>query len=318
MRSYAHIINPYSNPGNGEWQLAQQVTFATLLRAQKEAEGRVEVRLFTTQFKEDRTIVPGGFTLLRDLDRSVTDIAAFRRERRLPLLGDILSRLYESTDAEYLVYTNADIALMPSFYLAVDAMIAKGYDAIVINRRCISSRYSSPEQLPEMYAEAGTMHTGYDTFVLHRSLFEKIDLGHLCIGIPFNDTALIHHLYAFAKNFRLCTEKHLTFHLGQELIKDWGDPDYYAHNRREFMRVLSRLKPHFDIAAFPGANLPFFVRHFKWLMNPTFHYPTMLRLDISQLGKKRRPRQPKEIPGGRQAWASWMIARVNFRDRDLE
>ncbi len=318
MRKFAHIINPFDAPTGSHWRLAREVTFASIIRAKKEAEGKVVVNLLSAQFTRDRVLVPTEFTPTLDLDRDVTNVAGFKSPRPLPLLQDILNRLASNVESEYLIYSNTDIAVMPSFYIAIDELINQGYDAIVINRRCISNKFTSVDQLDLMYSELGTMHTGYDTFVIHRSLVEKINLKNLCVGIPMVDTGLIHHLYAFANKFRLCTEKHLTFHLGEELIRDWGDAEYINHNRREFLSILRELKPHLNISNIPGANLPFFSRHFKWLMNPTFDYPTMFSLDFAQWNRPRRKRIPKEVSGFRQRWATWMIAKVNFRDRDLE
>lgn len=314
MHRFAHIVNPFSAKPGSHHAIAQPVSFASMLRAAKEAEGIAAVELFTTQFPEDRTILPAGFTATRDLDRSVCDVAQVAGKRKLPLLGDILGRLHEASDADYFIYTNADIALMPGFYKMCAHFADKGYDAFVINRRRIPARFDSPAQLEEMYAEAGETHTGYDTLVFRRSLFEKFTLGNVVIGIPYGDTVLIHNLYAFAENFRLFTGKHLTFHLGMELTREWGEADQYRHNRKELKRILRILYPHFRIANFPGASLPFFKRHFKWLMNPTFDYPTMLKLDLAQLSSPRRA-YPHDGNDG-QRYLNYMIRKVNFPDEE--
>ena len=43
--------------------------------------------------------------------------------RKLPLLADIIERLYENSDAEWLIYTNVDIAVQPHFYESVASII---------------------------------------------------------------------------------------------------------------------------------------------------------------------------------------------------
>ncbi len=68
------------------------------------------------------------------------DCGRFAVPRKLPLIKDILGRLYDASDAEYFIYTNVNIGLMPNFYVAVNAIIESGYDAFVINRRTISLR----------------------------------------------------------------------------------------------------------------------------------------------------------------------------------
>jgi hypothetical protein len=314
MRSFAHTLNPFNASAGSRPAIAQPVTFESMRRAKKYAEGKVSVQLFTAQFPEDRNCVPVDFTATKDLDRSILDLANFSSRRKLPLLNDILTRLYESTDAEYLIYTNHDIALMPGFYVMCDHFASKGYDAFAINRRRIPARFNSVDQLEEMYAEAGETHTGYDTLVFKRSLFPRFIMENVVIGIPFGDTTLIHNLYAHAENFRLFTEKHLTFHIGMELVPKWGDHDQYKFNSREFHKALKKLYPLFRIENFPGASLPFLKRHFKWLMNPTFHYPTMLKLDFSQLGNKRRKYPEDERK--KEKWLNWIIRRVNFPDEE--
>lgn len=314
MRKIAHIINPVNAPAGSELARVQPVTFASIRRAMQEAEGKVNVKFFTAQFAEDHPVVPSWAEKTPDLERSLMDFGTFGRTRKLPVLKDILDRLYAASDAEYFVYSNADICLMPSFYNVIDAYASKGYDAFAINRRRITNRFTSPEELELMYAEAGEKHPGYDTLVFRRDLYPKFSLGNVCVGIPFFDTVLIHNFYAHAQQFRLFTGKHLTFHLGMELIRQWGDADHYRHNAKEYRAVRKELYPLFRIENFPGANLPFFVRHFKWLFNPTFHYPTMLRLDFSQLGRKRRPRKKREVKGMRNRYFEFMSRHINFDD----
>ena len=65
---------------------------------------------------------------------------------------------YEETNAEYLVYTNVDIALMPYFYSSVCKLIEHGLDAFVIIRRTISKQYLSVLEPPDMYTEIGQQH----------------------------------------------------------------------------------------------------------------------------------------------------------------
>jgi hypothetical protein len=165
-----------------------------------------------------------------------------------------------------------------------------------------------------MYAEVGEPHPGFDMMVFHRSLFPNFKLGNVVIGLPFVDMAFIHNLIAFSKNFRLFTGKHLTFHVGTELVKSWGKSDEYAFNKKEALNVVRELYPHYNVAAFPGANLPFFTRHYKWLMHPNFHYPTMLRLDFAQKDQPRRPRMKQAKAEANQPAMERLVRRINFED----
>ncbi len=219
--------------------------------------------------------------------------------------------LYDHSDADYFVYTNIDICLMPQFYSAVNDFISQGYDAFVINRRRISGKYKSVQQLNEMYSEVGAVHTGYDTFVFKRSLFEKFILKDMCVGIPLAGNDLFYNIFCFAERPKLYTNKHLTFHIGMELVKQWGDADYNHHNHNEFRKMLVELVPFLDVRKFPGAELGFISRNFKWLMNPTFDYRTMLSADLKQAGRPRNPGE-KEIKGWKHRYYELLVRLINF------
>lgn len=287
-----------------------------MLRAKAEAAGFAEVKLCAVCMNGEDFATPDGFTKLPALNRSILDFTDTISKRKLPVFEDVLRAAYDAADSDYIVYTNADIGLMPGFYKMIAHYASKGHDAFAINRRRIPGRFTSVNQLEEIYAEAGEKHTGYDTLVFRRDLFPKFNLQRVCIAVPFFDTVLIHNFYAHAKQFRLFTGKHLTFHVGMDLVKEWGDAKESAFNRKEYHAVLKSLYPLFQIENFPGAALPFFSRHFKWLMNPTFHYPTMLRLDLSQLSHKRRSYPPREIRKFSYRIFNWLIRRVNFPDEE--
>ena len=202
MITIAHIINPYKATTNSELAIAQPITFESMLRAQDFSKGKVGVELLSVSYSEDHEIIPDYFTKLPDLYRSVLDVTNFSTKRKLPFINDILKSMYDNSTAEWLLYTNDDIALMPSFYETVAAMIAEGYDAILINRRRISKAYKSVGELPLLYAEIGGSHPGYDCFVFHRSLFPKLILDEICIGLPFIEVSLLHNLIAFAEKLK--------------------------------------------------------------------------------------------------------------------
>jgi hypothetical protein len=309
----AHIVCPVNAPAGSELHRVQPVTFESMRRAKANAADVADVTLLTAQLPDDRAAVPHDFLRTPDLTHALNEILPSSK-RRLPLLAEVIQSLHSHTTADYLIYTNADIAVMPGFYRMVAQYAAQGYDAFAINRRRITARFSGVEQLDQMYAEAGESHSGFDTFVFHRTLAPRFILQQVCIGLPFVDRAMIHNLYAHAEKFRLFTGKHLTFHIGMELVKNWGNATEVKFNETESLTVLKKLKPFFRIGAFPGANRNFFVRHFKWLMNPTFHYPTMLKLDLSQWNSPRpaRVQQPKQET--KQGFYEWLVRQINFDD----
>jgi hypothetical protein len=313
MLRIAHIVNPFIAPEGSEMHRVQPVTFETMRHAKAAAADVAEVELLAALFANDRDALPAGFTATPELTRSLADVLPGSK-RQLPLLADVLERAVQTSQADYIVYTNVDIALMPGFYRMVAHYAAKGYDAFAINRRRISGRYNSVAQLDEMYAEAGETHTGFDTLVFHRDLFPKFILDTTVIGLPFVDMTFMHNLYAHATHFRLFTGKHLTFHIGMDLAKSWGNAPEMTFNKTQAVGVVKKLYPHYNISNFPGAYRGLFVRHFKWLMNPTFHYPTMLRLDFSQFSKPRRRPEKQPLTEVNQSWLEWLVKRVNFED----
>lgn len=255
----AHIVNPVLVPASSDLHTAQPVTFESMRRARAfAAADGVAAELCFTCYEEDLAAAPDGFEQARLLDRSVLDCGEFVMQRKLPLIGDILERLYQLSEADYLVYSNVDIAVMPHFYSGIAALLAQGHDAFVINRRTISGHYRSVAELPLMYAESGAPHPGYDCFVFRRSLFERFVLGNTCLGINWVGTVLLWNLQVFARDFRAFTDLHMTFHIGND--KAWKNPafaDYVAHNKREAAAVCGRLQA--------GTSAPVVLKHAEQL-----------------------------------------------------
>jgi len=242
MRRIAHIVNPVIVGEESDLLVAQPVTFKSMVTARDFARGQVEVELFSAQYPEDRLLVPAGFRATPDLDRSVLDIGTFRVRRKLPLLSDILDRLYDATEAEWLIYTNVDIALMPHFYLAVDALIGSGYDAFTINRRSISKAYTRPAELPLMAAQVGEPHPGHDCFVFARAVYPDYDLGSACIGAGRVGAILMLNQIYHARRFEEFKDLHLTFHIGSDRVHRSPElADYFAHNESQLRKIIKYL-----------------------------------------------------------------------------
>lgn len=239
-----HIINPVNINEGSDLFIAQPITFESFAIAKEciKTDADIDVRQYTTQYKEDYSIIAPHLNLLSDLDRSVLDVATVTHNRKLPLIAEVLEKLYkEVPDEGYMIYTNVDIALMPNFYKSVAHIIKSGYDAFIINRRTIPSIYDNPNQLSWMYMEAGKPHPGYDCFVFKRELFQKFELGNVCIGANFIGKALIINMMVHAQRFKIFKDLHLTFHIGDD--RAWKNPrfrDYDEHNQKEVERIIDR------------------------------------------------------------------------------
>lgn len=253
-------------------------------RAKEEAKDVIDVKLYSAQFEEDRNIAPPIFSTTRNLDRSVLDVQNFNTKLKLPLIGDILNRLYEASEAEYLIYTNVDIGLYPDFYLKVNQFIEKGLDAFIINRRRLSDKFKKCSDLEMIYRESGKSHPGFDCFVFRRDLFPKFRLAEVCIGVPFIGISLSQNLFALAKNFRLFEEEQLTFHLGEEIFAKRAPKEYVKYNQKQFWKLTnSDLKEEMNIQKFPYSNQNYILRWVKWLIQPSIPIRLCIKLELRRL-----------------------------------
>lgn len=246
MRKFAHIVHPLIVSPASDLFKAQPVTFETMRIAREFAANRVDVEFFSAQYAEDLSIVPSYFSTTPNLDRAVIDLRRFEHPRRLPLLRDVLDRLYAATDADYLIYTGVDIALQPYFYSTVDSIIDEGFDAFIINRRVLPSSFQEIEQIPSMYAEIGKPHPGRDCYIFKREAYPHYILGDACLGMRRVGAILALNLIYFSLNFREYRNSHLTFHLGEgSFWRDKKYDDYQAHNLGVWNQVLGELRQRF-------------------------------------------------------------------------
>ncbi len=252
MIKIAHIINPVAVKESSDLFVAQPVTFSTMRHSQSFARDQgLDVQLFSTCYPEDLSVSPEGFGKTPNLENSVLDYGDFQVARKLPILRDILDRLNETARADYLIYTNVDISVLPNFYLSVAGLINKGYDAFVINRRTISSQFSNTEDIPLMCSEVGQKHKGHDCFVFRRDAYNHYSLGSSCIGASLVGKILLTNLICNANKFEEFKDFHLTFHIGNDRVWDANKlQDYSLHNLKEFQKVVKdyqeagRLKDH--------------------------------------------------------------------------
>jgi hypothetical protein len=234
----AHIVNPVAVGPESDLLVAQPITFESMRRARDYAAGEIRVDLFTTQFSEDHSMVPPDFIRTPDLTRSILDFGTFKQRRKLPLLRDILDRLHAASDAEYFMYTNVDIGLLPNFYSAVAALVRSGCDSMIINRRTISKTFTRTEDLPLIYAQVGETHPGRDCFIWRRDVYQDFRLENICIGTGGVGKVLLLCQLCTASNWQEFRDFHLTFHIGNDRV--WSAPDqddYRAFSLEELRKV---------------------------------------------------------------------------------
>lgn len=242
LYSFAHIINPVNVRSTSDLKLAQPITFTSLAKA-KSYSNELTINQYAICYPEDHEVVPSHFTLLPYLERSVLDINNFNQKLKLPIFYDIINSLKVHSSAEFLIYSNVDIAVQPHFYSSINWIINQGYDAFVVNRRTIDNSFSSIDDLNYLYSQTGEKHFGHDCFIFKRELFDKFIFSNVCIGVKWVGRVLIWNLIANARNFKEFTDLHMTFHLGDE--RRWKHPelnDYVKHNWDETVKVFDILK----------------------------------------------------------------------------
>lgn len=241
------------------------------------------IGFYALTFPEDEGYAPDEFKNITLPNRSIRDVLSNQKLRKLPLLKDLLEAAYKSTKAEYIIFTNVDIAVQPNFYEFVLTKIKAGEDSFMINRRRIPFGNFTPEDLLQLYPIKGKSHPGFDCFVFRRELIPQMKLGEICTGIPFIEATLAHNLYALSRSCTLYDKEFLTFHLGMEIFKK-QNKQLYWHNRHQFFRkVKPALWDKFDIRKFPYFSYGFPLRYIKWGLNPALFTLMNLKLDLRRI-----------------------------------
>lgn len=260
MTSIAHLVHPVRVDKTSDLVVAQPITFETMRLAQEFAEGGADVRLYAAQYDDEEQIsLPPVFYRTADITRSIKDIKVFKKAKKLALIGDLLDRLFGADDAEYLIYTNVDIALQPYFYRLVAAITRQGYDAFIINRRTIPGHYKGIDEIPLMIAEVGETHPGWDCFIFRRTLYPHFRLEQAIIGTDWIGRMMIANMATLARRFTVFKNLQATFHIGDDRVWKAGDvSDYAEHNREECRKTLEYFDKRFgplDRKTLPGRFL---------------------------------------------------------------
>lgn len=235
----AHIINPVKVEPDRDLYFQQPITFESMKKAVDFSGTNID--LYAINYDEDEGIAPYYFKDLRNLDRSILSLGEWNVPRKLPLMKDIINALYEVSDADIFIQTNADIGVMPYFYETVTSIFKTGRKAFCINKRIIDERMGLKDvaDLPLMYCAMGEPHNGHDCFVFAREFYPKFDLGDVCLGAPWTEGTFIASMVNAFSEFMVFKNAHLTFHIGDR--RDWLNEeqmDYRIHCCNEFTKVL--------------------------------------------------------------------------------
>jgi len=221
--------------------IAQPLTMRSMVVAQKIAKNVADVELLAVKHKDEKVSVLSEFRWAADLDKyaweHIKTLKNLIPHRPLPRLKDIILSLYNSSDAEYFIYTNLDIGLYPHFYLKVRDMIEKGYDAFCINRRNLPKEYEGvlldESKIDLIYVIEGIRHNGTDCFVFKREIVPSLSLSNVFIGYPPVGRVLRVQIEANSKNYMWIKDERLTFHIGNDQAWRNVEDPYYKENMNQ-------------------------------------------------------------------------------------
>lgn len=240
----AHLINVTEiteEKKNRLLHIAQPLTLKSMSEAAKNAIGSVNVELLVLKHKSENVEVSHEFKWAVDLDRYAWEtsdaLKSLSYHLPLPLLRDILWRFYEASDADYFIFTNLDIGLMPLFYTHIKSLIDEGFDAIYINRRDLPLVHQGVIINENSYKLAcdldGSMHPGLDCFIFKRNIIPQLNMGNVFVGYPPVGQVLKTQIDLYSKKTKWITEEKLTFHVGSDRYwnKEKKDP-YHEENKK--------------------------------------------------------------------------------------
>src|SRR5688572_4264241 len=230
----------------------QPITFKSMQIARDQAKDLMDIELLATAYEDDQMMIPAGFKNAGVLSSTVLDHHTFHHPVKLPLIHEILEKAMQASNAEFMIYTNVDIGLYPDFYVRLKDLLDNGHDALIINRDRIEPRYTQVDELEKIWQLPGKSHPGFDCFVFHRSLFGKMQLENICIGVPFIEIGFSQNLFHLAKNFKLLKSNRYTFHIGMEIFKKRIPKEYFTFNRTEYRKAEKKIWSFMHLR-----NLPF-------------------------------------------------------------
>lgn len=273
MTSFVHIVNPFIPKPGTEHEAALSLTFESLQQAIAVAASHPQLSVTV-----HAVVVPGEeaaarppVSSIRYIHRTIQDLRPLRPYRPLPLIRDVLASGAARVNPDYLIFTNADIAVVPGFYVRLaelaDGPLGRGVPFSVYRRNIFERPRDAMDAARLAESPRATVGYGYDCFVFPAKLLPELDLGDSCIGSAHFD-----YLFAMALDlasgfrFKRVTDEVLTVHLGNGL--EWSQQmDYIEHNLAEAVAAIDRMKQMRDIPAdslFASMECAFRRRHARW------------------------------------------------------
>jgi hypothetical protein len=243
---FRHIIHVYDDKDTPTNTAVQAISFDTVADAIALASASFQAACVAVTYPDDKHLVPPGVTLSEPLSRCAYDVIDVCERRPLPLLYDILDLglsafiNWNGDDfEEFIVMTNSDIHIQPTFYRLAAEIIGMGYDVATINRRTIDVAPENRANRAMYAADAGSVHPGFDCFIFPARLYQSFLKVNSCCGAGLVMRSLIFNLVSTARRFLMVTGAHATYHLGDD--RKWQVPgfaEYEDSNAIEAKKVL--------------------------------------------------------------------------------
>lgn len=232
----AHVVNTLEIKEKHKWDhlhIAQDVTLETMSYA-KQSTCHSEVELFSIKNKQDNFTPPPEFICLPDMERNCSDVFPdLPSSRDYPLIGDIVTPMIESSDADIFIVTNVDISVFPTFYdFVYKHMLRHDIDCLTINRRDVSQTIDGRlidvntviDDLPEikkMCKPWHAYHPGTDCFAFTKEIAKDLIWGNVFVGRPPVGRMFLKNGYKFTKKgFHNINKKLRNFH--RKVFKEHG------------------------------------------------------------------------------------------------
>jgi hypothetical protein len=270
MTKIAHVVNPVKIDQESEFFKIQKSTLQSIEIARTHSDPNDEIDLWYVQGYLENFNLTNPWNILGSLSRNISSQNSDLASRNLPVFQDIIDIINQKlSNYDIVIYSNMDIAVLPFFYDFISHAYQLDHDAIVINRRRISSQFINEKSITNSFVEIGKSHPGFDCFALSPSIYKKLNFESICLGIPFFEVSMIHQIAVYSRNPYWVLDKHLTFHFGYSVLGFKKDL-YYRHNKAEFQnKIQPGLKKQYNLKKFPYANSNYFRKIIGWGLNPS-------------------------------------------------
>lgn len=166
------------------------------------------VDIINLQFKDEQDTFSDSYSDIRTefvLEKSSQTLMP-SATKKLPLIFELISKGFEYSDSDYVVYVNSDVILLPRL---IEYIASTEIDCMAGPRLDIQEIDSFEAVLQNKIDVVRMEIAGYDFFVFKRSWFEKYKEHFDCeflIGKPFFDVIYAGLMVVFGEKFHIANQ----------------------------------------------------------------------------------------------------------------